>query len=64
MHCDSFKLRDWNSRLPDRFAMQKFRSNVLDTAVLINGAETANGLDLAHEVLSDEHYPTKGQQNS
>ena len=62
MHSDFFKLRDWDSGLPDTFAMQRFRSNLLDTAIVMNGAETANGLGLAHEVLSGaDHQAILGQ---
>ena len=65
MHSDSFKLRDWDSGLPDTFAMQRFRSNLLDTAIVMNGAETANGLGLAHEVLSGaDHHAILGQASA
>ena len=58
MHCDSFKLRDWDVGLPDTLAMQKFRSGVLDTAIIMTGEE----FGIAHEVLSGaDHLAILGQ---
>ena len=51
MHCDSFKLRE--------------QRNALDNAIVMNRADTANGLGLAHEVLSGaDHQAILGQASS
>ena len=46
------KVRPWDTSLPDYFALDLYENGTIDAAISVTAAQTANGLGLAHEVVS------------
>ena len=51
-----FRLRAWDTSLPDAFSLEQYISGAVDMAVNLTGAYTADGHGLAHEVLTAAEF--------
>jgi hypothetical protein len=52
----AFRTRPWDTALPDAFSLEQYISGVIDMAINLTGAYTADGYGLAHEVLTAAEF--------